>query len=148
GAGQDWGFPPPHPSAVRGQEYGYLTACLRHALRHSGVVRIDHVMGLHRLFWIPRGMPADEGVYVRYPAEEQYAVLVLEAARAGAIVVGEDLGVVPGSVRHAISRRGIHRSYVLPWELTGDPAIPMRPPPERSFASLGTHDMPPFAAFW
>jgi 4-alpha-glucanotransferase len=114
----------------------------------AGVVRIDHAMGMHRLFWIPRGLSAADGVYVRYPAEEWYAILALEAARAGAMVVGEDLGVVPGYVRPAMARHGIYRTYVLPWELTGDPSMAMRPPPERSFASLNTHDMLPFAAYW
>jgi 4-alpha-glucanotransferase len=147
-SGQDWGFHPIHPVAAREQEYRYPIACLRHMFRHAGVLRIDHVMGLHRLYWIPRGLPASEGVYVRYPAEELYAILVLEADRAGAAVVGEDLGIVPGYVRPAMARHGIHRSYVVPWELTDEPARPMRRVPERSFASLNTHDMPPFAAYW
>jgi 4-alpha-glucanotransferase len=147
-SGQDWGFHPIHPEAARDQGYRYPISCLRHMFRHAGVLRIDHVMGLHRLYWIPQGLSASDGVYVRYPADELYAILLLEADRAGATVVGEDLGVVPGYVRPALARHGIHRSYVLPWELTEDPAQPMRPVPERSFASLNTHDMPTFAAYW
>jgi 4-alpha-glucanotransferase len=147
-SGQDWGFFPLHPERVRDSGYGYPIACLRHQLRVAGVLRIDHAMGLHRLFWIPSGLSSTDGVYVRYPADEMYAIVVLEAARAGAMVVGEDLGIVPGYIRPAMARRGIHRTYVVPWELTGDPAMAMRPPPERSFASLNTHDMPPFAAYW
>jgi 4-alpha-glucanotransferase len=147
-SGQDWGFFPLHPERVRESGYRYPIACLRHLLRVAGVLRVDHAMGLHRLFWIPSGLPAMDGVYVRYPADELYAIVVLEAARAGAMVVGEDLGVVPGYVRPAMARRGIYRTYVLPWELTGNPAMAMRPPPEPSFASLNTHDMPPFAAYW
>jgi 4-alpha-glucanotransferase len=147
-SGQDWVFHPIHPEAARDQEYRYPIACMRHMFRHAGLLRIDHVMGLHRSYWIPRGLPASDGVYVRYPADELYAILVLEADRAGATLVGEDLGIVPSFVRTAMTRHGIHRSYVLPWELTDDPAQPMRAVPERSFASLNTHDMPPFAAFW
>jgi len=147
-SGQDWGFHPIHPEAARDQEYRYPIACLRHAFRHAGVLRIDHVMGLHRLYWIPRGLPASDGVYVRYPADELYAILLLEADRTGTTVVGEDLGIVPRYVRPALARHGIHRSYVLPWELTDDPARPMHAVPERSFASTNTHDMAPFAAFW
>jgi 4-alpha-glucanotransferase len=147
-SGQDWGFHPIHPEAARDQGYRYPIACLRHMFRHAGVLRIDHVMGLHRLYWIPQGLPASKGVYVRYRADELYAILVLEADRAGATVVGEDLGIVPGYVRPALARHGIHRSYLLPWELTEDPAQPIRTVPERSFASLNTHDMPTFAAYW
>jgi 4-alpha-glucanotransferase len=147
-SGQDWAFHPIHPEAARDQEYRYPIACLRHIFRHAGVLRIDHVMGLHRLYWIPRGLSASDGVYVRYPADELYAILMLEADRAGASVVGEDLGIVPGYVRPALARHGIHRSYVLPWELTEDPARPMRVVPDHSFAGLNTHDMPTFAAYW
>ncbi|MFA7468381.1 MAG: 4-alpha-glucanotransferase, partial [Desulfotomaculaceae bacterium] len=73
--GQNWGFPPLHPDGLRQQAYRYFIAGLRHHLRHAGVLRLDHVMGMHRLFWIPAGLPAGEGVYVRYPAEEFYAIL-------------------------------------------------------------------------
>ncbi len=76
--GQDWGFPPMHPARNREDGYQYYRACLRHQLRHAGILRIDHVMGLHRFFFVPRGMTAQEGTYVRYPAEELYAVLSLE----------------------------------------------------------------------
>jgi 4-alpha-glucanotransferase len=110
------------------------------------MLRIDHVMGLHRLFWIPRGMPASEGVYVRYPADELYAVLLLEAQRHGAVVVGEDLGTVPRAVRETMRRRGLWQMYVLPFEVDAD--RPPRTPAALSVASLNTHDTPPFAAFW
>jgi 4-alpha-glucanotransferase len=146
--GQDWGFPPLHPEAMREHGYRYPIACLRHQLRYAGVLRIDHVMGLHRLFWVPSGMGPSHGVYVRYPADELYAILVLEAWRAGAVVVGEDLGVVPAYVRPALRRHGILRSWVLPFELTDDGTTPMHPIPPRSMATLDTHDLPPFAAYW
>jgi 4-alpha-glucanotransferase len=146
--GQDWGFPPLHPEAVRVQGYRYYLACLQHHLRHAGTLRLDHVMGLHRLFWVPRGLPAREGVYVRYPAEEFYALLCLESHRHRAVLVGEDLGTVPRYVRAAMARHGVYRMYILPFELTPHPKKPLRSVPADSLAGLNTHDMPPFAAFW
>jgi len=146
--GQNWGFPPLHPERLREQGYRYFIACLRHHLRHAGILRLDHVMGLHRLYWVPRGLPAREGVYVRYHAEEFYAVLALESRRRQALLVGEDLGVVPGYIRAAMERHGIHRMYVLPFETTGNPRQALRPAPAVALASLNTHDMPPFASFW
>ncbi|MBC7106597.1 MAG: 4-alpha-glucanotransferase, partial [Firmicutes bacterium] len=146
--GQDWGFPPLHPEAVREQGYRYFRACLRHHLRHAGALRLDHVMGLHRLFWVPRGLPAREGVYVRYPAEEFYALLCLESLRHGSALVGEDLGTVPRYVRSAMGRHGVYRMYILPFELTPHPGKTLRYVPADRLAGLNTHDMPPFAAFW
>lgn len=143
--GQNWGFPPPHPQRSREGGHAYLRACLKHAFQVSRMLRLDHVMAMHRLYWIPRGFSAAEGVYVRYPTEELYAAVLLEAARAGAVVVGEDLGTVPKEVRHALDRRGLWRMYVLPFELG---ARRPRRPPANVVASLGTHDTPTFAAFW
>ncbi|MEW6771148.1 MAG: 4-alpha-glucanotransferase [Bacillota bacterium] len=146
--GQNWGFPPLHPERIREQGYRYYIACLRNHLRHARVLRLDHVMGLHRLFWIPEGVAAREGVYVRYQAEEFYAILSLESHRHQAVIVGEDLGTVPHCVRTAMGRHKINRMYVLPFELTGNPGRALHPIPADALASLNTHDMPPFAAFW
>jgi 4-alpha-glucanotransferase len=143
--GQDWGFPPPHPERIREQGYGYYIACLRHHLRHAGVLRLDHVMGLHHLFWIPPGLSAREGIYVRYRSAEFYAVLALESHRYKSAIVGEDLGTVPPYVRADMSRHGLHRMYVLPFEIDTESAA-LRPVPAGAAASLNTHDMPPFAA--
>lgn len=146
--GQNWGFPPLHPERIRAQGYRYTITCLRHHLAQASVLRIDHVMGLHRLFWIPPGMQAHEGVYVRYRAEEFYAILALESHRHKALIVGEDLGTVPASVRPAMGRHNVHRTYVLPFEVTGDPRAALRTPTGDFLASLNTHDMRPFAGFW
>ncbi len=146
--GQDWGFPPLHPERIRERGYRYFRACLRHHLRHAAVLRLDHVMGLHRLFWVPRGCSARDGVYVRYRAEEFYAVLTLESQRHQTLIVGEDLGTVPASVRPAMARHQIHRMYVLPFEYTGDGERALRPAGAGVLACLNTHDMPPFKAFW
>ncbi|MBN1863093.1 MAG: 4-alpha-glucanotransferase [Dehalococcoidales bacterium] len=145
--GQNWRFPPLHPEGVREQGYRYVTSCLRHHLKHAGILRIDHVMGLHRLFFIPSGMEAGQGVYVRYRAEEFYAILALEAHRYGAIIVGEDLGTVPRYVRPAMKKHGLHRMYVAQYELACDRRR-LNPVPSGAVASLNTHDMSPFAALW
>ncbi|MFC1901449.1 4-alpha-glucanotransferase [Chloroflexota bacterium] len=144
--GQDWGFPPPHPERMREQGYRYFTAYIRHHLKQSGMLRIDHVMGLHRLFWIPKGMDACHGVYVRYRAEELYAILALESHRHRSVIVGEDLGMVPSYVRPAMSRHVLQRMYVLHYELADNSSLHRLP--VNAVASLNTHDMPPFAAFW
>jgi 4-alpha-glucanotransferase len=145
--GQNWGFPPLHPERIREQEYRYPIACIRHLLRMSGVLRLDHAMGLHRLYWVPYGLDATRGVYVRYRPEEMYAILTLEAARANSLVVGEDLGTVPPGVRSTMARHGVHRTHVLQLEAI-DPDDVLPPPIKASIASLNTHDMSPFARFW
>ncbi|MDY6918349.1 MAG: 4-alpha-glucanotransferase [Chloroflexota bacterium] len=146
--GQNWAFPPLHPQRLREQYYSYFIACVRHHLRSASMLRIDHVMGLHRLFWIPKGAEARQGVYVRYPSEELYAILTLESRRHKTTIVGEDLGTVPPYVRPAMKRHGVHRSYVVQYELTSDLERGLRRVPSEAVASLDTHDMPPFAAFW
>ena len=146
--GQNWGFPPLHPEAMRKQGYHYLIACLRHHLQHAGMLRLDHIMGLHHLYWIPRGMEAHEGVYVRYPSEELYAILSVEAHRHQALIAGEDLGTVPRYVRRAMARHNVHRTYVVQFELRPERRRPLGAVPAASVASVNTHDMPPFAAFW
>jgi 4-alpha-glucanotransferase len=146
--GQDWGFPPPHPERLRESGYRYFIEVVRHHLRFASLLRLDHIMGLHRLYWIPAGLSSEEGVYVRYEAEELYAILCLEAYRANCVIVGEDLGLVPGTVRQSMRRHNIYRSYVAQYEmLTGNDncldAIPVH-----AVATVNTHDMHPFAAFW
>ncbi len=143
--GQDWSFPPPHPQRMRQDGYAYLRAVLRRVFEVARMVRLDHVMALHRLYWIPRGFSPAEGVYVRYPADELYAAVLLEAARAGAVVVGEDLGTVPGEVRRALDRRGLWRMYVLLFEAA---APHPRRPGRTTVASFGTHDTATFAGLW
>ena len=146
--GQNWGFPPLHPHRIRERGYRYPIACLRQLMRHAAVLRIDHMMWMHRLFWVPSALDARDGVYVRYPAEELYAILCLESHRARTAVVGEDLGTVPPIVRRAMARHGVLRTSVLQYELRPNPRAPLRPIPASAMASLNTHDMPPFAAIW
>ncbi|MBI4188283.1 MAG: 4-alpha-glucanotransferase [Chloroflexi bacterium] len=146
--GQDWGFPPLHPEKIREQGYRYIIAYLRHHFRQAGILRIDHVMGLHRLFCIPDSMDAHQGVYLRYHAEELYAILTLESHRNQTVIVGEDLGTVPPYVRPALKKHNLNRMYVLPYELASRRRGGPSSISSNAVASMNTHDMPPFAAFW
>jgi 4-alpha-glucanotransferase len=146
--GQSWGFPPLRPDALRRHGYAYLLDAVRHHLRHAGMLRLDHVMALRRLYWIPPGCSARDGVYVRYPANEWLAILTLEATRHGATIVGEDLGTVPREVRQAMDRHRLQRMYVVQFEANADSDPPIPRVPEPVIASLNTHDMPTFAAYW
>ena len=142
-AGQDWGFRPLHPQRIREDGYRFLSAALARAFRHAACVRIDHVMGLQRLFMIPEG--ASGGAYVDYAAEELHALVALEAHRAGTVVVGEDLGTVPDGVRLRMERDRMLRTWVFQFESSEDTPLP--DPPASSLAALGTHDLPRFAAY-
>jgi 4-alpha-glucanotransferase len=144
--GQNWGFPPLQPERLRERGYDHLIDCLRHHLEHAGLLRIDHVMQLHRLFWIPRGMETSAGVYVTYPAEELYAVLSLESHRHQALIVGENLGTVPPEVYESMDRHDLYGMYVMQYELQPG-SQGLREPPAKTSASLNTHDMPTFQAF-
>jgi 4-alpha-glucanotransferase len=116
-------------------------------MRQAGILRIDHMMGLHRLYWIPHGAEAKDGVYVSYRAEELYAVYVLEAHRHGTVLVGEDLGTVPEEVPPMMARHNVHRMYVMQYQAQprDDALSPVFP---GAVASINTHDMPTFAGFW
>ena len=105
-------------------------------------------MGLHRLFWVPEGLPAKEGVYVRYRMEELMAILSLESHRNRCVVVGEDLGVVPPEVRRSMRRHRLSGMFVVQYEWNPNSRRPLPTAPPGSVACLNTHDMPPFAAFW
>ncbi|MBI4199340.1 MAG: 4-alpha-glucanotransferase [Chloroflexi bacterium] len=146
--GQAWGFRPFHPEKVREEGYRYYRACLQHHLRYAGILRIDHVMGVHRLFWVPLGLEPRQGVYVHYRPQEFYAILSLESQRSQAILVGEDLGTIPRALRPSMKRHGLWRSYVAQFELLPDPQEALRPAPADAVASLNTHDTPTFAGFW
>jgi 4-alpha-glucanotransferase len=117
-------------------------------LRHAGGLRVDHIIGLFRLWWIPRGMPANEGTYVRYDHDALVGILALEAQRAGAVVVGEDLGTVEAWVQDALLDRGILGTSILWFEADADGA-PLPPAQWRglTLASVNTHDLPPTAGF-
>lgn len=144
-SGQDWGLPPLHPEGVRLDGYGHVAAVLRRAMSLAAVVRLDHVMGLLRLWFVPQGLAATDGAYVHYHHDELRAVAVLEAHRSGTAVVGEDLGTVPPEVTRAMESDGMLHSAV--WQFSATVADPWPEPPEASLASLATHDLPTFARF-
>jgi len=148
--GQSWGFHPLDPERSREEGHRYWIAALRHSLRHAGMLRIDHVMQLHRLFWVPVGADARDGAYVRYPEEELYAILCLESHRSRTEIVGENLGTVPERVNRAMERHAVHGMFVLPWEIDREEGTRRlhRPAPPSTVASVGTHDMPTFRAWW
>jgi 4-alpha-glucanotransferase len=148
--GQNWGFHPLLPDVQRRDGYSYFARSLRHQMRHAGMLRLDHVMGLHRMYWIPQGFHKSEGVYVHYPSEEIYAVLMLESHRTKTVLVGENLGIVPGYVSEGMRRHGLAGMNVAYWEIASDPdgALHRMEGRPNTVASLNTHDMFPFAAFW
>jgi 4-alpha-glucanotransferase len=143
--GQSWGFRPLHPERMREDGYRFFAAALRRAFLHADCLRIDHVMGLQRLYMIPDGHDAADGAYVSYRAEELHALVALEASRAGAVVVGEDLGTVPKGVRQRMARDRMLRMWVFQFESTT--AHPLPAPTSDTLASIGTHDLPRFGAF-
>jgi 4-alpha-glucanotransferase len=146
--GQNWSQPPWRPDALARAAYAPYRDMLRTVLRHAGAIRIDHVIGLFRLWWIPTGAGADEGAYVRYDHEALVGILALEAHRAGAVVIGEDLGTVEPWVRDYLSERGILGTSVLWFEGDGHgnplPAEQYRP---LVLATVTTHDLPPTAGY-
>ncbi|MFD9723995.1 4-alpha-glucanotransferase [Streptomyces sp. NPDC059072] len=147
--GQDWGLPPWRPDRLAETRYAPFRSLLRSVFRYAGALRIDHVMGLFRLWWIPEGTPPAEGTYVSYDGEAMLAVLVLEAHRAGALVIGEDLGTVEPRVRRALARRGVLGTSVLWFERDWDGGgKPLTPQDWRAdcLATVTTHDLPPTAA--
>jgi 4-alpha-glucanotransferase len=144
--GQAWGFPPMHPERQRQDGYRYFIDALRHALRFARAIRIDHILGLQRLYWIPPGGDAGSGAYVRYHDAELRAIVAIEAHRAGTTVVGEDLGTVSPGIRGAMDRDGILHTFV--YQFAASPADPFPQPQRPSVASVGSHDLPRFAAFW
>jgi 4-alpha-glucanotransferase len=147
--GQDWSQPPLRPDRLAATGYAAFRDMLRATTRHAGGIRIDHVLALFRLFWIPPGCTAADGTYVTYPADDLLGVLVLEADRAGAIVIGEDLGTVPRGVRETLHDNGILGSAVLYFQRTDDWSAPVPPADwhELSLATVNTHDLPTAAGY-
>ncbi|MCT3016658.1 4-alpha-glucanotransferase, partial [Propionibacterium freudenreichii] len=146
--GQGWGQPPCRPDRLEASAYAPFRTMVRNALGHAGGVRIDHIIGLFRLWWVPEGMGPAQGTYVRYDHEAMVGILALEAQRAGAVVIGEDLGTVEAWTRGYLAERGILGTSVL-WFEEDDQGNPV--PAEQwralTMASVNTHDLPPTAGY-
>lgn len=147
--GQNWGLSPADPLKLRASGYRFFIELLRNNLRYGGAIRIDHVMALFRLFWIPRGMPASKGTYVYYPSDELLAILALESARARTLVIGEDLGTVPDWVRERLAVAGVLSYRVLYFERNGDGSLKSPSAyPSQSLGVVTTHDLPTLSGYW
>ena len=146
--GQDWAQPPWHPGRLAAAGFQPLAGLIRSGFGHAGGLRSDHVMGLFRLWWVPAGMTPDHGAYVRYPHQAMVGVFTGEAVRAGALAIGEDLGTVEDWVHDYLAGRGVLGTSMLWFERRRD-GTP-RPPGQwrrLCLATVGTHDVPPVAAF-
>ncbi|HSP38991.1 MAG TPA: 4-alpha-glucanotransferase [Frankiaceae bacterium] len=148
--GQDWRLPPWRPDRLAETGYAPFRDMVRAVLAKGGGLRVDHVLGLFRLWWVPEGASSGEGTYVAYDADAMLGILALEAARAGALVVGEDLGTVPDHVRTTLTEYGVFGSAVLWFEKDPDDEVPL--PPEQwrelAMATVTTHDLPTVAGWW
>ncbi|PKO63864.1 MAG: 4-alpha-glucanotransferase, partial [Betaproteobacteria bacterium HGW-Betaproteobacteria-17] len=147
--GQDWGLPPWIPQRLADAAYAPFIELLRANMRDAGALRLDHVMGLQRLFWVARGLPIAEGAYVLYPFEDLLGILALESQRNRCLVVGEDLGTVPDAVRDALHPMNVLSTRLLYFERQENGRL--QPPtayPENAVAAVTTHDLPTLAGFW
>lgn len=146
--GQDWGLPPWIPNELRTEGYAPFLALVRANMRHAGALRIDHVMGLSRLYWIPQGLSPEHGAYVRYPLDDLCALLASESVQAKCVVVGEDLGTVADALRETLRDTGVFSYRVLYFERTSDGAFATPDAyPVQALVSVSTHDLPTLRGF-
>ena len=149
--GQVWGLPPLRADRLCDSAYEPFIRCLRANMRHAGALRIDHVLGLLRLFWVPGGGAAVDGAYVHYPVDDLLAITALESERAQCVVVGEDLGTVPDAMREALARFAVlsYRVFYFEKHWHGDHSF--RAPqhyPREALVTLTTHDLPTIIGYW
>ncbi len=147
--GQNWGLPPLIPDRLRASGYQLFIDTLRANTPPGGMLRMDHVMGLFRLLWIPQGAPAARGAYVTYPFRELLAILALESVRRRALIIGEDLGTVPPHIRRELGKSGVFSYRVFYFERGGNGHF-LAPEayPARAMATVTTHDLPTLTGFW
>lgn len=145
--GQDWGFPAFNPFTHQDEGYQYLRKSLRNHLRYCKILRMDHVMGLYRVFTIPKGWTAHDGIYMRFPKDDLFAISMLEAYKAKADIVGENLGTVPEAVDELIQKRNLNGMWVLQLEAWRKPSEAFSRVPENAMISFNNHDLPMWASF-
>ncbi len=147
--GQNWGLTPPHPERIADSGYRLFVEGFRRNMRHSGLFRLDHAMGLFRLFWIPEGRSAAEGAYVKYPSQDLLGILALESRRNNVIVVGEDLGTVTPEIRAHLMQAGLLSYRLLLFEKS-DAGTFFSPHhyPQQAMTAVTTHDLPTLRGFW
>jgi 4-alpha-glucanotransferase len=147
--GQNWGLSPLIPERLRGSGYQLFIDTLQANIPPGGMLRMDHVMGLFRLLWIPRGAEAGQGAYVRYPESELLAILALESVRRRALVIGEDLGTVPPHIRRDLGKSKVFSYRVFYFERDGNHRfLPPEEYPPQAMAAVTTHDLPTLTGFW
>lgn len=148
--GQNWGLPPLNPQVLQATGYDAYIKLLRANMKHCGALRIDHVLGLLRLWWIPKGENATQGAYIYYPVEDMLAILALESHRHQCSVIGEDLGTVPDEIVDILRDAGVHSYKVFFFETSEDDGGFISPAhyAEQSMSALCTHDMPTLRGFW
>jgi 4-alpha-glucanotransferase len=148
-AGQNWGLAPINPLALSRHGFAPVIAALRANMRHAGILRIDHVMSLQRLYWVPSGQPATRGAYVNYPFRELLRLVALESRRQGCAVIGEDLGTVPEGFRERLQEANVLSYRVFVFERRGDGSfVPPGDYPPLAAASAATHDLATLKGFW
>lgn len=147
--GQDWGLPPLAPERLQEADYAPFIEVLRANMKHAGALRIDHVMGLQRLFWVPAGMKATDGAYVQYPFEEMLGIVIEESRRNQCLVIGEDLGTVPEGFRERMAAAGVLSYHPMIFERypDGNFRLPADMAPH-ALVAVSTHDLPTLRGYW
>lgn len=146
--GQNWSLPPINPRVLADSGFAYWKKLLQNNLSRMGALRIDHVMGLLRQFWIPDGFDGSKGAYMQFPAQEMFSILAEESRRNGTVIIGEDLGTVPEGFRDLMQRFGLLSTRVLYFERESDGSFkPAAAYPKEAYAVVATHDMAPLAGF-
>lgn len=147
--GQNWGIPPPHPRRMRETAYAAFRQTLRANMRFAGAIRLDHILGFMRLFWIPAGANPADGAYVRYPLSDLLAITALESQRNRCLIIGEDLGTVPEGLRDKLRDGGLLSYRLLYFEREeGGAFCAPRAWPDRALVAVTTHDLPTLPGYW
>lgn len=145
--GQDWGFPAFHPQQLPLKKYSYFIESIRQHLKYSKILRLDHVIGLYRIYSVPKGYGGKNGAYIRFPEDDFFAIVVLEASKFGADIIGENLGTVPAKVNEILQNRNLKGMQILQLDLGEKPEYLLSKIDQNTLCALNTHDMPMFSRF-